>query len=177
MAPRICGAINRGANICKRRDDHLYPRAPFYSPVKGWTSAVDLRAGDILVMLNGEYVIIEQVQHEILESPEITYNFEVEDFHTYYAGDTSVLVHNSCRAKNKLHHDPNATGDHTVIKRRANGEITNYATYKTNPQNPTGFDEVFRFDKYGSHGEINGPHVHLPHNIERTPFSWEFPKP
>ena len=26
---------------------------PFYSPVKGWTSAVDLRAGDILVMLGG----------------------------------------------------------------------------------------------------------------------------
>ena len=73
------------------------PEHPFYSPVKGWTSAVDLRAGDILVMLNGEYVIIEQVQHELLESPEITYNFEVKDFHTYYAGDTSVLVHNSCR--------------------------------------------------------------------------------
>lgn len=54
---------------------------PFYSPVKGWTSAVDLRAGDILVMLNGEYVAVEQVQHELLESPETTYNFEVEDFH------------------------------------------------------------------------------------------------
>ena len=26
---------------------------PFYSPVKGWTSAVDLRAGEILVMLGG----------------------------------------------------------------------------------------------------------------------------
>ncbi len=51
---------------------------PFYSPVKGWTSAVDLRAGDILVMLNGEYVVVEQVQHELLESPETTYNFEVE---------------------------------------------------------------------------------------------------
>ena len=69
---------------------------PFYSPVKGWTSAVDLRAGDILVMLNGEYVVVEQVQHELLESPETTYNFEVEDFHTYYVGDTYVLVHNQC---------------------------------------------------------------------------------
>lgn len=52
------------------------PEHPFYSPVKGWTSAVDLRAGDILVMLNGEYVVVEQVQHELLESPETTYNFE-----------------------------------------------------------------------------------------------------
>ena len=72
------------------------PEHPFYSPVKGWANAIDLRAGDILVMLNGEYVIVEQVQHELLESPEITYNFEVKDFHTYYAGDMGVLVHNSC---------------------------------------------------------------------------------
>ena len=72
------------------------PTHPFYSPVKGWTSAIDLRAGDILVMLNGEYVVVEQVQHELLESPETTYNFEVEDFHTYYVGEEPVLVHNKC---------------------------------------------------------------------------------
>ena len=47
-------------------------------------------------MLNGEYVVVEQVQHELLESPETTYNFEVEDFHTYYVGEKSVLVHNRC---------------------------------------------------------------------------------
>ena len=73
------------------------PMHPFYSPVKGWTSAIDLRAGDILVMLNGEYVVVEQVQHELLESPETTYNFEVEDYHTYYVGDEPVLVHNKCK--------------------------------------------------------------------------------
>ena len=75
---------------------------PFYSPVKGWTSAIDLRAGDILVMLNGEYVVVEQVQHELLESPETTYNFEVEDFHTYYVGKYSILAHNAC--ENLRHH-------------------------------------------------------------------------
>ncbi len=71
------------------------PMHPFYSPVKGRTSAVDLRAGDILVMLNGEYVVVEQVQHELLESPETTYNFEVEEFHTYYVGENPILVHNT----------------------------------------------------------------------------------
>ena len=76
------------------------PMHPFYSPVKGWTSAVDLRAGDILVMLNGEYVVVEQVQHELLESPETTHNFEVEDYHTYYVGEKSVLVHNMCKGTN-----------------------------------------------------------------------------
>ena len=73
------------------------PEHPFYAPKKGWTSAVDLRAGDILVMLNGEYVVVEQVQHELLENPETTYNFEVEDFHTYHVGEQSLLVHILCK--------------------------------------------------------------------------------
>ena len=73
------------------------PEHPFYSPVKGWTKACQLRAGDILVTLNGEYVVLEKIQHEILESPETTYNFEVEGFHTYYVGRNFVLVHNACK--------------------------------------------------------------------------------
>ncbi len=72
------------------------PAHPFYSPVKGWTDAVHLRAGDILVLLNGEYVVVEKVQHEILEAPVTVYNFQVEDYHTYYVTDSGLLVHNSC---------------------------------------------------------------------------------
>ena len=75
------------------------PEHPFYVPSKGWTGAIHLRAGDILVLQNGKYVIVEQVQHEILEHPIKVYNFEVEDFHTYYVGDSSVLVHNACNGK------------------------------------------------------------------------------
>lgn len=81
------------------------PNHPFYSPVKGWTSAIDLRAGDILVMLNGEYVVIEQVQHELLESPVAIYNFEVADFHTYYVGEEPVLVHNRGCGNNQRFND------------------------------------------------------------------------
>lgn len=77
------------------------PEHPFYVPTKGWTGAVDLRAGDILVLRSGEYVIVELVQHEILESPVTVYNFEVEDFHTYYVSNSSILVHNMCEMNNK----------------------------------------------------------------------------
>lgn len=79
-------------------DDEIVstPTHPFYSPVRGWTSAFNLRAGDILVLSNGEYVVVEQVQHEILEAPVKVYNFEIQDFHTYYVGKNSVLVHNEC---------------------------------------------------------------------------------
>lgn len=72
------------------------PSHPFYSPRMEWTDAVQLRAGDILVTVNGEYVIVEQVQHEILEDPVKVYNFEVEDYHTYYIGENNLLVHNKC---------------------------------------------------------------------------------
>ena len=72
------------------------PGHPFYSPVKGWTEACRLRAGDILVLVNGEYVVVEQVQHELLEVPVQVYNLEVEDFHTYFVSEAAVLVHNRC---------------------------------------------------------------------------------
>ena len=72
------------------------PSHPFYSPVKGWTDAVHLRAGDILVLVNGEYVVVEKVQHELLENPVKVYNFQVEDYHTYYIAESGVLVHNEC---------------------------------------------------------------------------------
>ncbi len=69
---------------------------------KDWTDAIQLRAGDRLQLLNGEYVIVEQVQHELLESPVTVYNFKVEDFHTYYVSDSAILVHNACGPKNKI---------------------------------------------------------------------------
>ena len=69
---------------------------PFYSPVKGWTAAWKLRAGDILQTVNDEYVMVEWVQHELLDSPIKVYNFEVEGLHTYYVGKVSILVHNTC---------------------------------------------------------------------------------
>lgn len=68
---------------------------PFWLPQVGWTDAGDLRAGDKLVLRSGEYVIIEKIQHEMLETPTTVYNFEVEGFHTYYVTDSEILVHNA----------------------------------------------------------------------------------
>lgn len=81
------------------------PEHPFYVPQRGWTSAIELRAGDILVLQNGKYVVVEKIQHEILEKPVTVYNFEVEDFHTYYIGNSSVLVHNDCGPKLQATYD------------------------------------------------------------------------
>ena len=78
------------------------PTHPFYSPVKGWTDACKLRAGDILVLVNGEYVVVEKVQHELLEAPIAVYNFQVADYHTYYVTAAGILVHNKCAHGNSL---------------------------------------------------------------------------
>ena len=78
------------------------PTHLFYCPVKGWTDAAHLRAGDILVLVNGEYVVVEKIQHELLENPVKVYNFQVQDYHTYYVAESGILVHNRCLPENSV---------------------------------------------------------------------------
>ena len=75
------------------------PGHKFYAN-NDWVSAEDLRAGDVLVNVNGEKVIVEQVQHELLDSPVKVYNFEVADNHTYFVGNgDGMAVHNAACSK------------------------------------------------------------------------------
>ena len=60
-------------------------------------AADGLKIGDRLELQNGEDAFIEAVHHEKLAKPIQVYNFEVEDFHTYYVGPACVLVHNACK--------------------------------------------------------------------------------
>ncbi len=39
----------------------------------------------------------------MLEAPVTVYNFQVEDYHTYYVSDFGVLVHNTCRNSGGRH--------------------------------------------------------------------------
>ena len=134
------------------------PMHPFYSPVKGWTSAIDLRAGDILVMLNGEYVVVEQVQHELLESPETTYNFEVEGFHTYYVGEEPVLVHN--RGCGKSSFPTEGQPNSTQIRYGENGKVYSAATYGSDGKITARIDFQGKPHYVKSVGQKALPHVH-----------------
>ena len=55
-----------------------------------------------LLLSDGSYGIIKSIKVEKLSEPETTYNFEVEDFHTYFVGTNEVLVHNACGAKSAI---------------------------------------------------------------------------
>jgi len=48
------------------------------------------------LLANGKYATIEVVETEELDTFETTYNFEVEDDHTYFVSSCNVLVHNYC---------------------------------------------------------------------------------
>ena len=60
-----------------------------------WVSACNLKHGDNVLLSSGKYGIVRRVETKHLDTPETTYNFEVEGFHTYYVGEQSVCVHNA----------------------------------------------------------------------------------
>lgn len=73
-------------------------------------------------------------------------------------------VEGAGRAANKLRPVEGAEGAHSTFKRGPDGKITNTATYKENPKNPSGFDEVKRVDVSGKvHTNPDGTVVPTPH--------------
>ncbi|SFR61828.1 polymorphic toxin-type HINT domain-containing protein [Anaeromicropila populeti] len=74
---------------------------PFYVEGEGFVGAGDLQRGDRVRLECGKQALVEQVTVEKLINLVKVYNFEVEDFHTYYVGEQSVLVHNMCSKMNE----------------------------------------------------------------------------
>ena len=75
---------------------------PYYVVDRGFVHAQDLKAGDKVLLLDGTITEIENVEIEHREEPVKIYNFEVEDWHTYYVSESGVLVHNRDCGKTKL---------------------------------------------------------------------------
>jgi len=81
------------------------------------------------------------------------------------------------KSDNKLKPSSEATGDHSSFKTDASGKTTNTATYKQNPKNPSGFDEVKRVDVKGkAHSGVKTPHVHEPKQQVRPAKPDELPR-
>ena len=75
------------------------PEHPFYVEETGFVTAGNLKAGDIIRTSDGRRLPILKAELEELDEPVPVYNFEVEEFHTYYVSVTGVLVHNNCDGK------------------------------------------------------------------------------
>ncbi len=57
-----------------------------------WVEAKDLKSGDRSYVADGTLLVVDSVVIDHRE--ETVYNFEVEDFHTYFVGEVGVWVHN-----------------------------------------------------------------------------------
>ena len=68
---------------------------PFYVKNQGFIKAGELAVGDELLDSNKNILLVEKFNVELTDKPVTVYNFQVEDFHTYYAGGLGVLVHNA----------------------------------------------------------------------------------
>ena len=71
---------------------------PFYVDGSGWIPAGSLDTSDRLLAADGTDIRIKDIWVENLEETITVYNFQVEDYHTYFVGDTQILVHNTCSA-------------------------------------------------------------------------------
>jgi len=69
------------------------PSHRIYIEKKGWIKASDIIENDELLLYNNANGIIQRIE---IEKPEVTYNFEVEDYHNYFVSEEIVLVHNDC---------------------------------------------------------------------------------
>mgnify|MGYP000664950023 FL=1 len=57
-------------------------------------------------------LVVEDTRTEHLDEPETVYNFQVEDFHTYYVGERFIWVHNG-----------ECGGSYRSLKRDKNGKM------------------------------------------------------
>ena len=85
-------------------DDH-----PFYVVGKGWKQTIELKVGDLIETDgHGSMKVVSVTDEKRLD---LTYNFTVADFHTYYVTKKNVLVHN-CNKKKRIGSSKNeAHGD------------------------------------------------------------------
>lgn len=149
------------------------PEHPFWVVNEGWVKAEDLDLGDEVLLYSGEVANVEKVEKEELDKYVKVYNFEVEDWHTYFVSEEDVLVHNTCAAphgedytlkkvtkqifpKNKsVHHS-----DMEALKKRFLG--SNYVKVGKDKWRNTSGTRQFRAkpnDLKGHKG--GGPHIHL----------------
>ena len=87
------------------------PEHPFWVNNIGWIKAEELVEGDALLLLNGDLLCIDKIVYEKLSKTVTVYNFEVEDYHTYYVTNSAILVHNA-NCKDFVKYDPETIAEY-----------------------------------------------------------------
>ncbi len=91
---------------------------PFWLDGRGWTYVKDLKVGDLLLSSDGTKLAIDKIEKESREAT--VYNFEVEDYHSYFVSNLGIWVHN-CDINPKLLSGVEGTGklersEHAILR-------------------------------------------------------------
>ena len=156
---------------------------PYYVKDKGFVSAEALWIGAELIDKNGNVVLVEQLYRENLGDESVkVYNFQVEDYHTYYVGESCILVHNadydteliSKNIKSKVANDeidpPTERG--RAPKSKKDGYSIEIHHDEQNPNGP--FKEMTRTDhRLGVNYKKNHPNHTQKSKIDRTQWKYQ----
>jgi hypothetical protein len=96
---------------------------PFWVVGQGWVAAKDLRVGQRGLDAEGNEVVYVGV--EVRQEEADHYNFEVEDWHTYFVSERAdapaVWVHNDCKPCERGHAALQGAGQLRAVRRREGG--------------------------------------------------------
>jgi hypothetical protein len=96
--------LNTIVNIITKDIDQLYQieikgesfyatgKHPFFVKDLGWVEVSNLKEGDKLMMMNGEYITIKSINKIIKRV--VVYNLTIEGNKNYFIGVSKILVHN-----------------------------------------------------------------------------------
>lgn len=70
------------------------PDHPFWIKDRGWVEAEYLRTNDLLTTSSGQWLPIKDIVIE--QQKIIVYNFEVDEYHSYFVSNLDIWVHNDC---------------------------------------------------------------------------------
>ena len=157
-----------------------------------WVSAKDLKEGDLLTLADGSVARISGVYGEKLDEAVVVYNFEVEEFHTYYVTDTGILVHNANPAGG-CGVTGNKSGTETELflpdefyNKNLPSQVTPGTKYLPKYDEVGNVKQIKMYDDYGREigwvdytnhgfGNINSPHYHTtPHWHEKI-YNAQYP--
>ena len=99
---------------------------PFQVKGKGWIDACELHLGDIVYTKDWNTATVNSIGLLELDEPVEVFNFEVEDFHTYFIGDTLVLVHNALCSNHGNSLNTTKPAEGYILKDKTTHEILKY---------------------------------------------------
>lgn len=83
---------------------------PFWIYQTDWKRAEEIKAGDLFTNKEDFAITVEKTEKNLYLNGIKVYNFHVEDFHTYYVSESSVLVHNSSKKESQYKKPTSGSG-------------------------------------------------------------------